>query len=56
LKKKQRIYKNTNNLNEVMTQLFTQEYDNIMSIKIKNVKEWEELKSVYKEFKNKVLM
>jgi hypothetical protein len=56
LKQKQKIYNNTDNLNEFMTELFEREYNYIKSIKIKDVEEWEHLKNVYKEFKDKVIL
>ena len=56
LKQKQKIYNNTDNLNEFMTELFEREYNYIKSINIKDVEEWEHLKNVYKEFKDKVIL
>jgi hypothetical protein len=56
LKQKQKIYNNTDNLNEFMTELFEREYNYIKSINIKDVEEWEHFKEVYKEFKNKVIL
>lgn len=64
LKQKQRLYNrdysnpnnNTDNLNEFMTRLFEREYNYIRSINIKDVEEWEHLKNVYKEFKDKVIL